>query len=72
LQVTKYVQDKIWIFRTDFCQPILHRSFNKNLQEECHDALHFRPKFHSEKNMNAGLLYDFNVIRPPCGRFYIT
>ncbi|KAH8719337.1 hypothetical protein GQ44DRAFT_775471 [Phaeosphaeriaceae sp. PMI808] len=55
-----------WVYRLgrDFCQQILNRPFNKNLQDECHDAMHFLPNCDSEDNVNAWFLYDFNVTGP--------
>ncbi|KAH6706279.1 hypothetical protein BKA61DRAFT_697916 [Leptodontidium sp. MPI-SDFR-AT-0119] len=48
----------------DFCQQILQRPFNNNLQDECHDAMYFLPNFDSENDVKAWFLYDFNVMHP--------
>jgi hypothetical protein len=56
--------ERVYRLGRDFCQQILHRPFNKNLQDECHDAMHFLPNCDSEKNVKAWFLYDFNVTGP--------
>jgi hypothetical protein len=56
--------ERVYRLGCDFCQQILNRSFNKNLHDECHDAMHFLPNCDSENNVNAWFLYDFNVTGP--------
>ena len=56
--------ERVYCLGRDFCQQILHRPFNKNLQDECHDAMHFLPNFDSKDHVNAWFLFDFNVTGP--------
>ncbi|KAH7317361.1 hypothetical protein BKA65DRAFT_557563 [Rhexocercosporidium sp. MPI-PUGE-AT-0058] len=58
------VQKRVSRLGRDFCQQILQRPFNNNLQDECHDAMHFLPNFDSENDVKAWFVYDFNVTRP--------
>ncbi len=53
--------ERVYRLGCDFCEQVLHRPLNKNLQDECHDAMHFLPKCDSENKVNAWFLYDFNV-----------
>ncbi|KAH9222681.1 hypothetical protein DL95DRAFT_143274 [Leptodontidium sp. 2 PMI_412] len=57
-------QERVYRLGRDFCQQILQRSFNNNLQDECHDAMHFLPNFDSENNVKAWFIYDFDVTGP--------
>ncbi|KAH7317667.1 hypothetical protein BKA65DRAFT_541701 [Rhexocercosporidium sp. MPI-PUGE-AT-0058] len=57
-------QERVYKLGRDFCQQILHRSFNNNLQDACHDAMHFLPNFDSENDVKAWFIYDFNVTKP--------
>ncbi|KAK0110166.1 hypothetical protein ONS95_002817 [Cadophora gregata] len=49
---------------SDFCEQIISWPFNNDLQDKCHDAMHFLPDFDSENNVRAWILYDFNVVEP--------
>jgi hypothetical protein len=49
---------------SNFCQQILGREMNNDLQAECHDAEHCLPNFDSENDVKAWFLYDFNVTGP--------
>jgi len=57
-------QERVYHLGRDFCQQILRRPFNNNLQDECHDAMHFLPNSDSENNTKEWFLYDFNVTGP--------
>lgn len=57
-------QARVYRLGRDFCQDILQRPFNNNLQEEPHDAMHFLPNCDSENDVNAWFIYDFNVTGP--------
>src|SRR3954451_14304930 len=56
-------QERVYRLGRDFCQQMLQRSFN-NLHDECHNAMHFLPRFDSENDVKAWFLYDLNVMRP--------
>lgn len=55
-------ENRVYRLGTDFCGQVLDRPFNNNMQDECHDAVHFLPNFDSENNLRAWFLYDFNVM----------
>ncbi|TAQ88810.1 hypothetical protein B7494_g2867 [Chlorociboria aeruginascens] len=57
-------QERVYCLGRDVCQQILYRPFNNNLQDKCHDAMHFLPNFDSENNVKAWFIYDFNVTGP--------
>lgn len=47
-----------------FCEQVLGRKMNHDIQAKCHDADHCLPNFDSENDVKAWFLYDFNVTRP--------
>ena len=53
--------ERVYRLGRDFSQQILRREFNNDLQAECHDAMHFLPRFDSEDAVKAWFMYDFNV-----------
>ncbi|TAQ90621.1 hypothetical protein B7494_g1032 [Chlorociboria aeruginascens] len=54
-------QERVYRLDRHFCQQILQRLFNNNLQDECHDAMHFLPNSDSENNVKAWFPYDLDV-----------
>ena len=54
-------ENRVYCLGTDVCRQLLNRPLNNNLQDECHDAMHFLPNFDSENDVRAWFIYDFNV-----------
>lgn len=47
-----------------FCQQVLGREMNHDLNAACHDADHCLPFFDSQNDVRAWFLHDFNVTGP--------
>lgn len=56
--------ERVYHLGGHFCQQILRRPLNINLQTTCYDAMHFLPNFDSKNAVRAWFIYDFNVTGP--------
>ncbi|KAH9210104.1 hypothetical protein DL95DRAFT_14687 [Leptodontidium sp. 2 PMI_412] len=58
---------RVYRLRSDFCEQMLGRRINIQVQQGGYDAMHFLPGFDSaaqdDENISKYLMYDFNVTR---------
>jgi len=45
----------------EFCQQVMGREMNLDLESACHGAEHYLPNFDSDNDVRSWFIYDFNV-----------